>query len=349
VETEGGGSKKDLELEMKLKISTMEEAFKVKDDIIQINEAKLNSVEMDGLQKQAKIEKFQRIFVNMTSENKRLKEEVKGNAGVEVKEKVKKLSNEIKEKNKKLEENEKRMVDMMKKLSEETNSRAKAEAEVVRANKMIDYLHEALDKKKEPLENITATDAKNHGGRNHGVPRCLDQDRRGGCTFGDTCRYIHDQGREEIRVQKTEDCGFWLEGSCRFTDKACRNIHDPKKIGTKPKQEVRRSIGVTSSSFLGQGNPVLPHSVGQQGVGAGLQLVTAGGQLYLQQGGQVIQQVQPVVGLQGGQQGIQLQGGSGIGSQGIQPGMQSVQISTQGGQFNPQQMQQGGLGGWGTQ
>ena len=172
---------------------------------------------------------FQRIFVNMTSENKRLKEEVKGNAGVEVKEKVKKLSNEIKEKNKKLEENEKRMVDMMKKLSKETNSRAMAEAEVVRANKMIDYLHETLDKKKEPLENITATDAKNHGVRNHGAPRCLDQDRRGGCTFGDTCtcRYTNVQGREEkiseCRRQKIVDFGWKGHADCRFTDKACRN------------------------------------------------------------------------------------------------------------------------------
>ena len=120
---------------------------------------------MDGLQKQPKIVKFQRIFVNMTSENKRLKEEVKGNAGVEVKEKVKKLSNDINKRTKNL-----RMAD----------------TEVVRANKIIDYLHETLDKKKEPLENITATDAKNHGVRNHGAPRCLDQDRRGGCTFGDT-------------------------------------------------------------------------------------------------------------------------------------------------------------------
>ena len=151
------------------------------------------------------------------------------------------------------------------------------------------------------------------------------------------------QGREDIRVQKTEDCGFWLEGSCRL------QIHRQ----SLQKQEVRRSIGVTSSSFLGQANPILPNSVGQQGVGAGLKLVTAGGQLYLQQGGQVIQQVQPVVGMKGGQQSLQqcvqmgLHGGSGIGLQGIHPGMKGVQISTQGGQFNPQQVQHEGLDGWG--
>ena len=46
----------------------------------------------------------------------------------------------MKEKNKKVEENDKRMSEVMRKLNEETNNRAKAEAEVIRAHKMIDYL-----------------------------------------------------------------------------------------------------------------------------------------------------------------------------------------------------------------
>ena len=128
--------------------------------------------------------------------------------------------------------------------------------------------------------------------------------------------------------------------------KACRNIHDPKKIGSKPRQEVRRSTGVTGSSFLGQGNPTPQHSQSQHGAaGAGLQLVAAGGQLYLQQGGQVIQTVQPVGGVQGSQPGLQqlgVQGMIGASSQGFQPAGQGLQI-TQGNQFN---QQQGGLGGW---
>ena len=125
----------------------------------------------------------------------------------------------------------------MKKLSNDINKRTKnlrtADAEVVRANKIIDYLHETLDKKTEPLENITATDAKNHEVRNHGTPRCLDQDRRGGCTFGDTCRYTHDQGREEIRVQKTEDCGFWFEGHADSQTKLAETYMTQKKERNK--------------------------------------------------------------------------------------------------------------------
>ena len=69
----------------------------------------------------------------------------------------------------------------------------------------------------------------------------------------------------------------------------------------------------------------------------------------------MIQQVQPVVGMKGGQQSLQqcvqmgLHGGSGIDSQGIQPGIKGVQISTLGGQFNSQQVQHEGLDGCGFQ
>ena len=160
--------------------------------------------------------------------------------------------------------------------------------------------------------------------------------------FRDTCRYVHDEGRDDIRIVKTEDCGFWLEGSCRFTDRACRNIHDTNKRGTKPKQEPRRSFGgSTNGSFLGHGNPAGHTSQGQKGAGQGLQLVTAGGQVFLQQGGKVLQQVQPVLGQLGGQQGVQL---GNLGAQGQHgQAFQGGQVGYQAGQFNSQQA---GLGGW---
>ena len=129
-------------------ISALEEKLKVKEDLYQMSEAKINSLEIDGLQKQAKLEKFNRIVVNVTADNKKLKEDAKAGSSSELRGKVKKLSEEIKEKNKKQDDSEKKINELMKKLAEETNMRAKAEAEVVRATKMIDYLHEILDKKK---------------------------------------------------------------------------------------------------------------------------------------------------------------------------------------------------------
>ena len=180
-------------------------------------------------------------------------------------------------------------------------------------------------------------------GRSHLKPRCLDQDRTGGCPYGDGCRLYHDEGREELKVQKTEDCSFWLDGNCRFTDKACRFIHDQKKKGSRIRQEARKSSG---GPFLGQVNPAAQPSIAQPGVGTGLQLITSGGQLYLQQGGQVL-------GIQQGQQGLQQSGGQGVqvqgahlvqtGAQLVQPGAQGIQLGLQGGLANSQQ---GGLGGW---
>ena len=96
------------------------------------------------------------------------------------------------------------------------------------------------------------------------------------------------------------------------------------------------------ASFLGQSNPALHHSMGQPVGSTGLQLVTAGGQLYLHQGGQLVQQVQPLL-QTGMQQPVQggLQGVADAGPQVIQQqGVQGVQLSSQ---LNPQQ---GGLGGW---
>ena len=197
LENKGENGVRELELEVMNKtkeLSCMEEATKVKDDLLQISEAARNSLEIDGLQKQAQIEKFQRIFGNMTTKIKRLEEDASVGNGTDVKGKVKKLIDELKEKSKKLEDSGKRNSDLMKKFGEETNLRAKAEAEVIRANKTIDYLHEIIENKKEPLENV-----KEHTETNktkiQGKPRCLDQDRRGGCTYGDTCRFSHDVGR----------------------------------------------------------------------------------------------------------------------------------------------------------
>ena len=48
-----------------------------------------------------------------------------------------------------------------------------------------------------------------------------------------------------IKVKKTKYCGFLLFGSCRFTDKACRDIHDSKEERDKKQagiEEVRSRV-----------------------------------------------------------------------------------------------------------
>ena len=77
---------------------------------------KINSLELEGLQKQAQVDKFQRIVINMTAEIKKLKSEGKGDTNSEIKGKVKKLGDEVKDKNKKIAEKEAKVTDLLKSL-----------------------------------------------------------------------------------------------------------------------------------------------------------------------------------------------------------------------------------------
>ena len=68
--------------------------------------------------------------------------------GNDMKSKLRKANEEIKNTKKALEESIKKVEELNKKLGEEMNARAKAEAEAVRAAKVIDNLQEILDIKK---------------------------------------------------------------------------------------------------------------------------------------------------------------------------------------------------------
>ena len=64
--------------------------MQLKDDKIQLNGGKINSLEMDGGDKLLELEKFHRIVVNMTAEIKKLKEKSSRVAGNELKSTIKK-------------------------------------------------------------------------------------------------------------------------------------------------------------------------------------------------------------------------------------------------------------------
>ena len=239
------------------------------------------------------------------------------------------------------------------KFSDETNARAKAEAEVVRAHKMIDYLQEMVENRRGGeqrsvrQEDRTLSDTTKD--RSYSKPRCLDQDRLGGCKFGNICKFAHDVGREEVKIAKVEDCGFWLEGFCRFSDQACRHVHDPAKRGSvPPRQDGRRASAVSNVSFLGHSQAGVQVPAANQGhhhglhAGAGLQLVPAGDQFYLHQRTQHNQlQMQPGQLVQQPPQLMLVQGAHGL--QGVQPGLQGAQLGSQGSQVI---LQGRGLGGW---
>ena len=114
---------------------------------------------------------------------------------------------------------------------------------MVRATKVIDNLQEILDLKKRELEGSSDTRqnvVNNISQLGEGMvepsrTKCRDHDKPEGCKFGDTCKFFHDKSKETFRIQKTGDCSFWLDGSCKYSDKMCRNVHNPAKKGLKIK------------------------------------------------------------------------------------------------------------------
>ena len=83
------------------------------------------------------------------------------------------------------------------------------------------------------VESVIKSNAEKEA-KNKSKTKCKNTDKPGGCRWGAKCRFAHEEGR----LGKTTDCSFWLDGSCRFTEKMCWNIHDPDKKGTKAKVVV---------------------------------------------------------------------------------------------------------------
>ena len=143
----------------------------VKEDIIRVSQGTINSLEHENMMQGKKIEKFQRIVENMSTELKQLKKDSQEADKSDPKKKNKTNEKELNEANKKVKET-------MEKLGNEMNMRAKAETEIVRANKMIDYLQEIIEKSKKPEVNSGSHESKNI------KINCRDQENPGGCSYG---------------------------------------------------------------------------------------------------------------------------------------------------------------------
>ena len=221
-------------VELKAKVASLEEAVETKDNLLDIYKAKNDSLEMEAINKDAAVEKYQRCL-NKMLEKVNMKEDKKEEPSKEAKAKVKKLSDEVKEKEKKVLEVEKKLEEMTRKLGEESNMRVKAEAEVVRIQKMSDNMVKIMETKDSRVSEVRREEgaASREERKARGV--CYDMSKPGGCRFGSRCKYEHpaEQG-------KREDCYHWLQGACMFPDYKCKNIHDQQKKGMRQKQQQQQ-------------------------------------------------------------------------------------------------------------
>ena len=131
--------------ELIAKVKSMEEEVQTKNDLIDMGTAKINSLEMEKINKEAKVSKdiakLQATFRSMKKELLELREAKGGMV-------EKDLKTKLKASTKAQETAELRVADMIKKNAEESNNRAKAEAEVIRSQKMIEHLEKLLEYEK---------------------------------------------------------------------------------------------------------------------------------------------------------------------------------------------------------
>ena len=213
--------------EKNMEIAQLKEEIEKKENFNMVAQGKINGLEQENARNIAMAEKFHRIARNLQEENKNLKE----NGSAELKNKLNKAREDIRKKDKEIKDDKSNLTEVHKKLADEMNIRAKAEAEVVKLSKVIDSLNELLDKKKK----ATVPDKEQQAVQsNKGKTKCRDQNKPGGCKFGTTCMFEHDDALETVEIIKTVDCKHWMGGHCKFSDKNCRDRHDERKRGIKP-------------------------------------------------------------------------------------------------------------------
>ena len=113
----------------------------------------------------------------------------------------------------------------MKKLREETNRRAKAEADSKVKDTTIVALKEVLTLQQTASQQVAGgrpTSPRGGGagqGQERGPEICRDFQKHGYCHRNQSCRFVHPPGRSQPSSQPNNsqkpDCKFWLEGWCR--------------------------------------------------------------------------------------------------------------------------------------
>ena len=204
-------------------------------ELLDLANAKIASLEEDGIKKSNEVEKYVRITTNMRAknsvgDNSKLKKEV-----TEYKKQIKKLNE--------------RLAENMKKLREETNRRANAEAEGKVKDSTIEALKEVLARQQSGSQQagVSRPPSPRGGGAGQGQAErpepCRDFLKNGFCHRNQHCRFFHPPGRIQPGPQpdssQKPDCKFWLEGWCRKEENICWGKHAQGKRGSQTKQPVQ--------------------------------------------------------------------------------------------------------------
>ena len=225
--------------ELKAKLASLEEAMAEKEISMEICTGRNEALEREAIDRKAQIEKYRRVIERM---EQIIKKQSGNQANVsEEKAKIKKLNEEVKEREKKIGLLEKRLDDAVRKVGEESNLRAKAEAEVLRSQKNIENLMRIVEKERSTSPGRRGKESTSNSER----VECRDLSKPGGCKFGSKCKFYHPTSKAGGEAARSQDCINWMDGHCAFSDK-CRYTHAQEKKGVRQgdnKQTKERQQG----------------------------------------------------------------------------------------------------------
>ena len=236
------------------KIETLEEALKLKEELLNMANAKVASLEIDNIEKDSKTEKYKRIakktLNNEPDESRKLKKEVAA-------------------KTKEVEDLKIKLADSLKKTRDEIMLRAKAEADLISKQQTVEVMSDIMMKQ----GNQTSSNEQKQGaGENRGKQLCRDALKPQGCSWGKRCMYFHPPGSIQTSAQSGDspDCSFWLNGFCKYSESECRGKHEPSKCGSKPRRSTQlNSAEINKPDFV----QTLARAVSQSLAGAQPQVV----------------------------------------------------------------------------
>ena len=223
-------------------VESLREEVKQKQELLNIALATKASLEEADIEKSNELERAKKIMVYHKEKIEQLKKSTKGNDPT--------LRKELNEKNKEIKVLNQRLTDNLKTIRDETNLRAKAEADLIMKENTVKTLKEILEKR--DSSNWQATQGRPTSPHEKRTELCRDFQRQGYCSRGSKCRFFHPPGRNQQSFQPDQsqklDCRYWLEGFCKKEEIQCKGRHDPTKCGSKARRPRSPRVGNTETA-----------------------------------------------------------------------------------------------------
>ena len=222
-------------------VESLKEELKQKQELLNLALATKSSLEEADIEKSNELERAKKIMEFQKEKIEQLKMSTKGGDPT--------LRKELKEKNKEIKNLNQRLTENLKTIRDETNLRAKAEADLIMKENTVKTLKEILENR-----NSSSWQApQGHPPSPHEkrTELCRDFQRQGYCTRGNKCRFFHPPGRNQSSSQpdssQKPDCRYWLEGFCKQDQSQCRGKHDSTKCGSQTRRPRSPRAGNTEN------------------------------------------------------------------------------------------------------